>query len=132
MRRRSLRVQAPPVLAKDNVGVGFDWGRVIAFALASGDISWQAQVTAPGGRSERARLADVDSAVQVDGNDGFAAGFQGRVVMLALDSGQIWWSRDLSSYRAPALDDTQLYLACLLYTSPSPRDRTRSRMPSSA
>ena len=25
-----------------------------------------------------------------------------------------------------------LFLACLLYTSPSPRDRTRSRMPSSA
>ena len=24
------------------------------------------------------------------------------------------------------------YWACLLYTSPSPRDRTRSRMPSSA
>ena len=24
------------------------------------------------------------------------------------------------------------YMACLLYTSPSPRDRTRSRMPSSA
>mgnify|MGYP007112045222 CR=1 FL=1 len=24
------------------------------------------------------------------------------------------------------------YKACLLYTSPSPRDRTRSRMPSSA
>ena len=24
------------------------------------------------------------------------------------------------------------YIACLLYTSPSPRDRTRSRMPSSA
>ena len=26
----------------------------------------------------------------------------------------------------------ELYGACLLYTSPSPRDRTRSRMPSSA
>ena len=25
-----------------------------------------------------------------------------------------------------------IYSACLLYTSPSPRDRTRSRMPSSA
>ena len=24
------------------------------------------------------------------------------------------------------------YIGCLLYTSPSPRDRTRSRMPSSA
>ena len=27
---------------------------------------------------------------------------------------------------------SKLQLACLLYTSPSPRDRTRSRMPSSA
>ena len=31
-----------------------------------------------------------------------------------------------------ALDDAGLTSACLLYTSPSPRDRTRSRMPSSA
>jgi len=29
-------------------------------------------------------------------------------------------------------DYTQFYICCLLYTSPSPRDRTRSRMPSSA
>ena len=27
---------------------------------------------------------------------------------------------------------TMIHYACLLYTSPSPRDRTRSRMPSSA
>ena len=29
-------------------------------------------------------------------------------------------------------EDVDLALGCLLYTSPSPRDRTRSRMPSSA
>ena len=28
--------------------------------------------------------------------------------------------------------ETKKYIDCLLYTSPSPRDRTRSRMPSSA
>ena len=28
--------------------------------------------------------------------------------------------------------DEELTISCLLYTSPSPRDRTRSRMPSSA
>ncbi|WDT36806.1 ATP-binding cassette domain-containing protein [Streptococcus pneumoniae D39] len=28
--------------------------------------------------------------------------------------------------------NNKVYLFCLLYTSPSPRDRTRSRMPSSA
>ena len=32
--------------------------------------------------------------------------------------------------RKRALGDA--FIACLLYTSPSPRDRTRSRMPSSA
>ena len=30
------------------------------------------------------------------------------------------------------IDELHRYLHCLLYTSPSPRDRTRSRMPSSA
>ena len=32
----------------------------------------------------------------------------------------------------PSGASTGKYEACLLYTSPSPRDRTRSRMPSSA
>ena len=36
-----------------------------------------------------------------------------------------------NAYRLFAGDDA-LAQACLLYTSPSPRDRTRSRMPSSA
>ena len=31
-----------------------------------------------------------------------------------------------------AWEDRTPFEACLLYTSPSPRDRTRSRMPSSA
>ena len=32
----------------------------------------------------------------------------------------------------PAVETLARHLGCLLYTSPSPRDRTRSRMPSSA
>ena len=32
----------------------------------------------------------------------------------------------------PEIDFEDIYYYCLLYTSPSPRDRTRSRMPSSA
>ena len=32
----------------------------------------------------------------------------------------------------PTMDKAGYYACCLLYTSPSPRDRTRSRMPSSA
>ena len=36
------------------------------------------------------------------------------------------------AYAAHSVDSLRLIEACLLYTSPSPRDRTRSRMPSSA
>ena len=35
-------------------------------------------------------------------------------------------------YGMPYSEWKQKYQSCLLYTSPSPRDRTRSRMPSSA
>ena len=35
-------------------------------------------------------------------------------------------------HRLPALESAEPKHTCLLYTSPSPRDRTRSRMPSSA
>jgi len=31
--------------------------------------------------------------------------------MLALDSGQVWWARDLSSYRGVAVDDDQVYIS---------------------
>ena len=37
-----------------------------------------------------------------------------------------------AAVEATVLDPTNPYVLCLLYTSPSPRDRTRSRMPSSA
>ena len=40
--------------------------------------------------------------------------------------------RALRAKIAPADAHTATVAACLLYTSPSPRDRTRSRMPSSA
>eukprot|EP00657_Telonema_sp_P-1_P010897 TRINITY_DN557_c0_g1_i11.p2 TRINITY_DN557_c0_g1~~TRINITY_DN557_c0_g1_i11.p2 ORF type:complete len:141 (-),score=22.12 TRINITY_DN557_c0_g1_i11:97-519(-) len=41
------------------------------------------------------------------------------------------WTRfSLAHHVCPKL--VPEYIACLLYTSPSPRDRTRSRMPSSA
>ena len=45
------------------------------------------------------------------------------------------WSGKVQSVKASVLDSKRLLIpvpTCLLYTSPSPRDRTRSRMPSSA
>lgn len=109
--RLSLRGTAPPVLAGETVIAGFDTGKVMAVSLAGGEVLWQTQVSTAHGRSELERLADVDAAVQVAGDDVYAVGYQGRVAMLALDSGQVWWGREASSYRAMAMDDDQLYVA---------------------
>ena len=43
-----------------------------------------------------------------------------------------WNDQSSQTNHATQTDTTQTHPTCLLYTSPSPRDRTRSRMPSSA
>ena len=58
-----------------------------------------------------------------DGEDKMAAG--------AKRTGKTAWEI-AEIYTDAFLEDLQLLNICLLYTSPSPRDRTRSRMPSSA
>ena len=96
--RLTLRGTAPPVLAGDRIIAGFDSGKVLAIDPRNGDVLWDAVVNAPHGRTELERLSDIDAPARISGDDIFVVGFQGRVAMLALDSGQIWWARDASSY----------------------------------
>ena len=44
----------------------------------------------------------------------------------------VWATATALMFNATIDSGDWLILSCLLYTSPSPRDRTRSRMPSSA
>ena len=90
---------------------GFDNGRVLAVSLSDGETVWDAPVSPSHGRTELERLNDIDAAVKVMGEDVFVAGFQGRAAMLALDSGQIWWAREVSSYRGVDVDEEQMYVS---------------------
>jgi outer membrane protein assembly factor BamB len=107
----SLRGTSTPVIAKDLAICGFDNGKVMAVSLATGDTAWETALASPHGRTDLERLVDVDSAVHVVGDDVFAAGFQGRTAMLALDSGQIWWAHDMSSYRGLTVDADDVYVS---------------------
>jgi outer membrane protein assembly factor BamB len=108
--RLSLRGTARPLIVGDAVLCGFDNGKVVAVNANDGAVQWEAQVTPPHGRTELERLADIDSAVGVSRQDVYAVGFQGRVAMLALDTGQVWWSHEASSYRGLTLDGDALYV----------------------
>jgi outer membrane protein assembly factor BamB len=108
--RLSLRGTAIPVIAKEMAISGFDNGKVMAVSLSTGDTVWDTALASPHGRTELDRLVDVDSAVRVIGDNVFAAGFQGRTAMLAIDSGQIWWAHDMSSDRGLSVDDDNLFV----------------------
>jgi outer membrane protein assembly factor BamB len=108
--RLSLRGTAVPIIAKEVAISGFDNGKVMAVSLTKGDTVWDTALASPHGRTELDRLVDVDSAVRAVGENVFAVGFQGRTAMLALDSGQIWWAHDMSSYRGLAVDEDNLYV----------------------
>jgi outer membrane protein assembly factor BamB len=108
--RLSLRGTATPVIAKEIAVSGFDNGKVMAVSLTTGDTVWDTTLASPHGRTELDRLVDVDSAVGIVGENVFATGFQGRTAMIALDSGQIWWAHDMSSYHGLAVDEENLFV----------------------
>ena len=109
--RLSLRGTARPVIAGDLVLCGFDNGKVLAVNAGDGSVQWEATIAPPHGRTELERLVDIDTAVRVAGQDVYTVGFQGKVAMLAIDTGQVWWSHEASSYRSLALDADDLYMA---------------------
>jgi outer membrane protein assembly factor BamB len=83
----------------------------MAVNMTDGSLQWETTVTPPHGRTELERLSDIDSSVLVQGQNVYAVGFQGRVAMLAFDTGQVWWSHEMSSYRGMSLDDENIYVA---------------------
>lgn len=109
----SLRGTASPTIAGDVAVTGFDNGRIVASSLSDGSSVWETQLAIPAGKTDIDRLVDVDTRAQIVDNDVYVVGFQGKVAMMALDSGQIWWSHDTSSYRGVAVDDENVYISTM-------------------
>jgi outer membrane protein assembly factor BamB len=109
--RLSLRGTSTPLLSGDLAISGFDNGRLLAVNRRNGTTVWDTAVGQSHGSTELARLIDVDAPVVGDGEDIFAVSFQGRLTHLSRDTGQVLWTRDTSSYRGLAVDDSSVYVA---------------------
>lgn len=107
--RLTVRGSATPVAVGSSVIAGFDNGRLAAVNLASGDTEWEAMLSPPSGRSDLERLADVDGLISAVGQDIYASGYQGSVAAVASESGQLLWSRDVSSHEGVSADWNNLY-----------------------
>jgi len=107
----SLRGTSAPLLTGDLAVAGFDNGRVLAINRHNGTTVWDTAVGQSHGSTELARLIDVDAPVIGEGDDLFAVAFQGRMVHLRRDTGEVLWTRDMSSYRGAAMDTNSLYVS---------------------
>jgi len=105
----TMRGSASPALAGRTVIAGFDNGRLMAVDIASGDTVWDVVLAPPSGRSDLERLSDIDGQISVVGQDIYAGGYQGRLASLAVESGQVLWAREISSYVGVAADWNSVY-----------------------
>lgn len=107
--RLTMRGSATPIVVGTSVVAGFDNGRLVAVNLSSGNIEWETMLSPPTGRSDLERLADVDGLISVVGQDIYAAGYQGGVAAVASESGQLLWTREISSFEGVSADWNNLY-----------------------
>jgi len=105
----TMRGSATPALAGNTVIAGFDNGRLMAVDIATGDTVWDVVLAPPSGRSDLERLSDIDGQISVVGQDIYAGGYQGRIGSIAVESGQILWAREISTYVGVAADWNSVY-----------------------
>lgn len=105
----TMRGSATPVIAGSTVIAGFDSGRLVAANIDTGTIVWEGLLSPPQGRSDLDRLADIDGSLALVGQDVYAAGYQGRIASMAVESGQVLWSREFSSAVGVSADWNSLY-----------------------
>jgi outer membrane protein assembly factor BamB len=105
----TMRGSSSPISVGTTVIAGFDSGRVVAANVNTGVVVWEMLLSPPQGRSDLDRLSDIDGAIAVVGQDLYVSGYQGRLAALASESGQVLWSREVSSYEGIAADWNSVY-----------------------
>jgi outer membrane protein assembly factor BamB len=107
----TLRGSGSPLVSGDTAYVGFANGRVLAFDIATGSISWEARIAIPQGRSEIERVVDIDGTMALEGEELFVASYQGRLAALNVSDGSKLWQYDVSSFSGVSQGFNNIYVA---------------------
>lgn len=106
----SLTGSSHPIVTDDLVIAGFDNGKLVAFNRENGSTAWEHTVSSPQGRSEIERLVDLDGQFILRDNIIYISSYQGNLIALTVDNGQVLWSRKFSSFKAMDIDEEAIYL----------------------
>jgi len=107
----SLRSHVGVLLSQQVVVAGYPGGKLVAVNTKNGAPIWEVAVSIPKGATELERISDVSSLPVVDGREICAAAFQGRVACFDIGTGNLSWSRDVSSSVGLDMDKQRVYVA---------------------
>ncbi len=107
----SIRAAAAPLVGGDIVIASFANGKLIALSADAGQPLWQYEVGEPQGRTELERLVDITGQPLVLDSAILVVGYQGKLALVDIRTGQEIWSRKASSLHAPMVGGGDIYLA---------------------
>ena len=107
----TLRTNANVVSNRGTLYAGYPGGKVVAIEVEGGKPIWEATLSLARGATELERIADVAGVPVLDDTRVCAAVFQGRTGCVESLSGNVLWSREISSADGVAVDARYIYVA---------------------
>ncbi len=107
----TLRTNAGIVANRGTLYAGYPGGKVVAIEVEGGKPIWEATISLARGATELERVADVAGVPVLDDTRVCAAVYQGRTGCVETLSGNVLWSREISSPDGVAVDAKNVYVA---------------------
>ncbi len=106
----SLRGIAPVTVYEGRVFVGWESGNVEAFNAYSGERLWRTQIAIPRGRTDLERMVDIQAALVMQEGRLFVLGYNGKLVAVHPDTGNLFWAKQISGFRDFLVDSNAVYV----------------------
>lgn len=106
----TLRGNSTPVVKAGRIYIGFDNGKVAAIKQESGDVIWLQNVVDSNGKTELARIVDIDGDMALVATDLYLSSAVGKTMAVATESGRIMWSKDYGSSAGVTASRTKLFI----------------------
>lgn len=105
-----LRLSSAPVQYADMVLIGFADGKLVALSKQTGQVLWMKSIAQSSGFSPIEQMFDINSSPIVSDQVLYVASFHGKLSAINLNTGELLWNYDLSTYQDLLSDHDSLYV----------------------
>jgi outer membrane protein assembly factor BamB len=106
-----LRRGSKPIVTDNYVISGFANGKLFALDKKDASMLWSYNIANPQGRFELQRVFDISADPVVKDNKVYAVSYQGNLISVKLDNGELIWEKEVSSYSGLVVDKNVVYIA---------------------